>query len=98
MKRIYESTRWRKLRALKLRHEPLCRLCPPDYRRPAVEVDHILPIRDRPDLAWVWSNLQSLCRECHSRKTMSGERNESALLPGCGRDGMPLDSRHWWRQ
>jgi 5-methylcytosine-specific restriction endonuclease McrA len=32
-------------------------------------VDHRLPVRDRPDLAFVKDNLQTLCRVCHSRKT-----------------------------
>jgi 5-methylcytosine-specific restriction endonuclease McrA len=32
-------------------------------------VDHIEPVRDRPDLAYALDNLQCLCRGCHSRKT-----------------------------
>jgi 5-methylcytosine-specific restriction endonuclease McrA len=34
-----------------------------------VEVDHIQPVRDRPDLAFDEDNLQTLCRRHHSRKT-----------------------------
>jgi 5-methylcytosine-specific restriction endonuclease McrA len=98
MARIYESSRWRKLRRLKLKESPLCALCPPDFKKPATDVDHILPVKERPDLAWEWDNLQSLCHECHSMKTTRGESNEAVLMPGCGKDGMPLDSRHWWRQ
>jgi 5-methylcytosine-specific restriction endonuclease McrA len=97
MPRIYESARWRRLRRLKLRKEPMCALCPPGFKKPATDVDHVLPVRDRPDLAWDWGNLQSLCHECHSVKTGS-ERSENVLMPGCDRDGLPLDARHWWRQ
>src|SRR5262249_1870379 len=34
-----------------------------------LEVDHIKPVRDAPELAFELSNLQSLCPRCHSRKT-----------------------------
>jgi 5-methylcytosine-specific restriction endonuclease McrA len=40
----------------------------------AEEVDHIIPIRIRPDLAFVRRNLQPLCKPCHSRKTMMERR------------------------
>jgi 5-methylcytosine-specific restriction endonuclease McrA len=32
-------------------------------------VDHIQPVRNAPELAFDLSNLQCLCRRCHSRKT-----------------------------
>lgn len=32
-------------------------------------VDHIIPIRQRPDLRLAWRNLQSLCDPCHRVKT-----------------------------
>src|SRR5678809_165520 len=31
--------------------------------------DHILPLKERPDLKYAEHNLQSLCAECHRRKT-----------------------------
>jgi 5-methylcytosine-specific restriction endonuclease McrA len=93
-KRIYESARWRKLRHLKLRESPLCALCPSEARRPATDVDHILPVQEHPELAWNWDNLQSLCHECHSRKTCADMAG--GLMPGCDKSGMPLDARHWW--
>nr|WP_279327367.1 HNH endonuclease signature motif containing protein [Chelativorans petroleitrophicus] len=37
--------------------------------RGRLEVDHVKPVRDRPDLAFALDNLQSLCVACHSRKT-----------------------------
>jgi 5-methylcytosine-specific restriction endonuclease McrA len=42
-----------------------------DKRRavPATEVDHIVDIVDAPHLRLEHSNLQSLCKPCHSAKT-----------------------------
>jgi 5-methylcytosine-specific restriction endonuclease McrA len=34
-----------------------------------LEVDHIRPVREAPELSFELSNLQTLCRFCHSRKT-----------------------------
>jgi 5-methylcytosine-specific restriction endonuclease McrA len=31
--------------------------------------DHIVPVKDRPDLRYVVDNGQCLCASCHSRKT-----------------------------
>jgi 5-methylcytosine-specific restriction protein A len=67
--RGYDAT-WRKLRALKLATDPLCAEC---ERKgdvtAAAEVDHILPM-SRGGERLDWANLQSLCKQCHSRKTM----------------------------
>ena len=73
--RGYDRT-WQRLRKLKLAANPLCEIgthCAnlPITRRLATEVDHIIPIRDRPDLRLVWSNLQSACHRCHSAKTLA---------------------------
>jgi 5-methylcytosine-specific restriction protein A len=61
---------WRKLRLIKLNASPLCE---EHLKRnvvvEAAEVDHIIPIRNggaRLDL----TNLQSLCKPCHSQKTI----------------------------
>lgn len=35
-----------------------------------VEVDHILTVKDRPDLYTTLSNLMVLCPNCHKRKTV----------------------------
>jgi len=60
---------WRRLRAAVLRREPLCRACAAAGRVTAArEVDHIVPRRaGGPDAS---SNLQGLCKPCHSAKTM----------------------------
>lgn len=55
---------WRRLRLAWLREHPLCFIC----ARCASEVDHLLAREkggtDDP------SNLRSLCKSCHSRKTV----------------------------
>jgi len=60
---FYSSSRWRKLRAMKLAADPVCQWC---NRKAATTVDHIVPRLSRPDLAFVLVNLRSGCPECHS--------------------------------
>lgn len=66
------------MRKVQLGREPICRSCEQGGRIvAAVEVDHIQPIRlggARLDFA----NLQSLCHECHSKKS----RREQGYVPG----------------
>ncbi len=67
--RGYGAT-WRRLRALQLLREPLCRKCAEQgFIEEAREVDHIIPKArgGRNDD----SNLQSLCKPHHSAKTAS---------------------------
>ncbi|MFK3846620.1 HNH endonuclease signature motif containing protein [Stenotrophomonas sp. NPDC078853] len=60
------STAWRKMRAVHLAYEPLCRTCSASGRiTAATEVDHI----DGNDANHADHNLQSMCRSCHSAKT-----------------------------
>jgi len=69
-KAFYNNARWKALRELVLTSEPLC-LCCKRYGvvRPAVDVDHIMPLSHSPTLSTNLSNLQALCHACHSRKT-----------------------------
>jgi 5-methylcytosine-specific restriction protein A len=71
---FYSLARWRRLRVWWLARNPLC--CDPfgihDHQHnaaPASEVDHIVPRRTAPELALELTNLQSMCKSCHSRKT-----------------------------
>lgn len=64
------NARWRRLRQWFLNTYPLCAEC----RRhgiltAATVVDHITPHKGDPALLYEQSNLQSLCTECHNRKT-----------------------------
>ncbi|WP_423252268.1 HNH endonuclease [Vibrio vulnificus] len=67
---IYQSTKWRKLRARKAKDSPLCEHCLTyNIIKPVDVVDHVKPLLDYPELAYVFSNLQSLCHQCHNEKT-----------------------------
>jgi len=67
---FYVTPRWRKLRAWFIRQHPLCAECGRQGRTtPAEHVDHIVPMADG-GAAWDESNLEPLCKPCHSRKTM----------------------------
>lgn len=62
---ILNTAAWRSLRLRVLAEEPVCRIC---WEAPSTEVDHIVPLTDRLDLAMVRSNLQGACRRCNRRK------------------------------
>jgi 5-methylcytosine-specific restriction protein A len=64
--KIYQDKRWKLLRAEKMRLNPLCEECENHGRvTPTAEVHHIITIDDRPDLAFEWDNLMSVCVKCH---------------------------------
>ena len=76
--RVTRSSRWRVLRMQALRRDDFnCVSCGSVHR---LQVDHIEPVRDRPELAWDLDNLQTLCASCHSRKTIQ-EIGLSPLSP-----------------
>ena len=71
--KIYQSVKWKELRAAKLMESPLCEMClEKDIITPAVDVHHIRSPFDYSDinqinaLAYDYSNLKSLCKQCHS--------------------------------
>ena len=78
-RKIYNSERWRRLRAWKFANNPLCEKClENDITTPAEDIHHIIsfmstddPFR-RKELAYDYNNLQSLCKdhhqEIHNRK------------------------------
>ncbi len=66
-RRVGKSPHWPALRLQALRRDDWrCVSC---GRRGRLEVDHIQPVRDAPELGFDLSNLQTLCPSCHSRKT-----------------------------
>lgn len=62
---FYSSSEWRRKRREYLKEHPFCVRC----GRPAVIVDHIVPIRKGGE-PLDDGNLQSLCWPCHSRKSV----------------------------
>ncbi|MHC4464526.1 MAG: HNH endonuclease [Planctomycetota bacterium] len=68
--------RWRKLRARKLKKDPLCEMHLEAGRVVAATmVDHIVPHEGREELMLDEENLQSMCTSCHNFKT-GRERTE----------------------
>ncbi|MET4254057.1 HNH endonuclease [Bradyrhizobium sp. LA6.7] len=64
---VIRSPRWKFVRlAAKRRDGFKCVQCPSNV---LLEVDHIKPVRTNPELAFELSNLQTLCKSCHSAKT-----------------------------
>lgn len=65
--KVCRGPRWKALRMQALDRDGWqCVQC---GTRKRLECDHVLPVRDRPDLAYSLSNLQILCPRCHARKT-----------------------------
>ena len=92
--RFYGSARWRSLRDRFRRTHPLCRC-----GRPGKIVDHVKPRSERPDLALEWSNLETLCAQCHGEKSGADKRGEVFQVRyGCDVDGNPLSADHPWNQ
>lgn len=68
-KRFYDSAGWQRLRLERLRIEPLCRMCKAQGRISlAKDVDHIERIRSGGERLSL-ENTQSLCKQCHARKS-----------------------------
>ena len=83
---MYTSKRWRKLRRAVLRRDAFrCQLCKKLAGR--AEIDHIKPVESGGEL-WEMSNLQTLCRDCHFKKT-SGENGKRAA------DNQPEPVKQW---
>ena len=76
-KRGYDR-QWQRLRLSKLAADPLCEIAYCKVGRPmpdvATEVNHIVPISERPDLRLVWENLESACEPCHRQKDNARRR------------------------
>ena len=58
---LYGSTRWRRLRQLKLDISPLC-----SCGSVATIVHHIRAADSTPELFWCLDNLESICATCHN--------------------------------
>lgn len=66
--KFYGTAAWRAFRDAFLRSHPLCEECRSHGRlTPARIVDHIIPLRERLDLALDATNMRALCFPCHNR-------------------------------
>jgi 5-methylcytosine-specific restriction endonuclease McrA len=63
---FYTSPEWRALRQEVLATHPPCAM---GCGRTAIDVDHIISRRLRPDLGLAIWNLRPLCRHCHGWRT-----------------------------
>lgn len=61
-RKVIHSTRWRKVRLMKLNSNPLCERCLlKGIEEPATIVHH----KDRNEFNWDWDNLESISHTCH---------------------------------
>lgn len=71
-RKVYNTERWRRLRAWKFACNPLCEMCLEDDKVvPAEDIHHIVSFMSTDDptqrnfLAYDFDNLMSLCKQCH---------------------------------
>ena len=67
-KRVTATRRWQVLRHAVLERDGWTCACGCGERR-RLEVDHILPVKTHPELAFDPANLQALAPACHTKKT-----------------------------
>lgn len=85
---VYNTSRWRNIRAAKLMENPLCEKCLQNgIIKPATDVHHIIRIQTKDNLlemkeiAYDYSNLMSLCEECHQKEHKSNlNKEENGML------------------
>ena len=71
--KVYDR-RWDRVSKIRLSREPLCRSCGKQgLVVAATESDHIMPL-SQGGAKYDLDNTQSLCKPCHSRKTMNETR------------------------
>lgn len=82
-RKIYKSTRWRKLRALKIAEQPLCEMCLKEGKTTIAEdVHHIESFMSTDDhmrrmaLAYDYENLMSICKMHHQMIHNKSNRND----------------------
>ena len=70
--KLINSSRWKQLRADKLKANPVCEGCEPNNKSTlATEVHHVIPVEsvassaEMERLMFSWMNLESVCHPCH---------------------------------
>lgn len=98
-KHLYNSARWKRMRARQLESQPLCRMHEQLGQLVAATVaDHVKAHRGDEELFFDADNLQSLCKQCHDAHKQAQEHTANGILRGAGHDGRPLDLAHPWHQ
>ena len=84
-RKFYNSTEWKRLRNHFIQVNPLCVECDKiGLIEPAVDIDHITPLKDNYGKALEWENLQGLCKKHHTQKTVkenSGKKERIKEAP-----------------
>lgn len=82
---MIHTMRWLRLRRNQLSEHPICQRCEAEGRlTPATEVHHIIPVEDaltfaeKQRLMFDYSNLRSLCHDCHVKTHMEMGRSGKA--------------------
>jgi 5-methylcytosine-specific restriction protein A len=71
--KIYARAAWKRFRTWRLSVSPFCEACQRQGRTtPAVDVHHLVPLRDDLTQAFSVAATECLCRSCHSSETRSG--------------------------
>lgn len=92
---LYNTRRWKLLRANQLFAHPMCCMCHAQgYRVLATVADHRKPHRGDPVLFFDPDNLQSLCKLHHDSAKQAEEKGGHMI--GAQLDGTPLDPSHHW--
>lgn len=68
--KVYQSTRWQRLRAFYLSEHPLCEECQEKgLTVEAIDVHHVITFvgkgEETPAYAYDYANLRALCKQCH---------------------------------
>ena len=98
----YITSKWQKLRLIKLDECPVCLVCEMRGRTElATTVDHITPISQGGDPFPALSGLMALCERCHNEKTSGFDRTHGNAcgrrFKGCDAHGNPIDPADgWW--
>lgn len=92
---LLTSGRWKQLRLRVIREEPLCRLRLDRCTVYSDTADHIIPVKDRPDLRFCRANLRGSCQSCNRRRgsrPLSEVRAEETLVrPSSPKPAAALD-------
>src|SRR5262245_3131950 len=90
--RLYDTSRWRRLRLYQLRLRPLCELCLPRRKTVPAEVVHHLVRHQGDRTKFFTTPLQSVCKSCHDGIIQKQEK--AGFHDEIGLDGWPTDPAH----